>query len=35
MMKINLQYPVFVFSKANMVYVYYNERQLKVCIFLI
>jgi hypothetical protein len=29
MMKINLQYPVFVFSKANMVYVYYNERQLK------
>jgi hypothetical protein len=28
-MKINLQYPVFVFSKANMVYVYYNERQLK------
>jgi hypothetical protein len=29
-MKIDLQYPVFVFNKAgNMVYVYYSERQLK------
>jgi hypothetical protein len=28
-MKINLQYPVFVFNKTGMVYIYYNVRQLK------